>query len=135
MIHHTTKQIELAQSIFEAMNRRDPDLLTDCLAPDAVFDFPGTDVLVGPRRIKLFLKILFRKYPRLTFTVDDIIDSGNKLVVVWHNEGITTSGTSYHNRGVTIVHVRDGRITMISDYFKDTSFTTSSPIAKTSEGV
>lgn len=121
---HTTKQIEIAQSIFDAMNRRDVSLLEKNLADNAVFDFPGTEPLHGPRRILLFLKILFRKYPRLTFAIDDIISDNNRLAVVWHNEGESSSGTPYRNRGVTVVHIQDNAISLISDYFKDTSFTT-----------
>ena len=121
---HTTRQIELAQTIFDAMNRRDLSLLEKNLAPDAVFDFPGTEQLRGPRRILLFLKVLFRKYPRLTFVVDDIIAGEGRCVVVWHNEGENASGIPYRNRGATVVHIAGGAISLISDYFKDTSFAT-----------
>lgn len=108
------------------MNNRDLSLLEQNLSPDAIFDFPGTGLLHGPRKILIFLKVLFRKYPRLIFDVDDIIQDGNRIVVVWHNEGETSTRQTYQNRGVTVVHIRDDKIVLISDYFKDTSFVQSS---------
>ena len=68
-------------------------------------------------------KILFRKYPRLTFTVDEIIEEGEQACALWSNEGEDQKENPYKNRGVTIVKVANEKIVFISDYFKDTSFT------------
>jgi len=113
----------MALTIFDAINSRDLSRLATCLAEDDVFDFPGTELLQGARRILLFFKVLFRKYPRLIFTVDDIIVAGSQVCVFWHNEGEDSSGRPYTNRGVTLVRVRNQKIVFMSDYFKDTSFT------------
>lgn len=108
------------------MNNRDLSLLEKNLSCDAIFDFPGTGRLHGARNIMIFLKVLFRKYPRLIFTIDEIIQDENSIAVVWHNEGETVSHKAYKNRGVTVIHIRDEKIVFISDYFKDTSFVSSS---------
>jgi ketosteroid isomerase-like protein len=111
-----------AEQIFAAMNSRDVSELTPYIAEDASFDFPGAGCITGKKRILLFFKILFRRYPRLTFRIDDIIVEGERACAVWSNEGENAQGTPYRNRGITLVRITDGQITFISDYFKDTSF-------------
>ena len=112
----------LTKIIFDTFNNRDISELERYLAEDAVFDFPGTEVIRGPKRILLFFKILFRKYPRLKFQILDILVDGDRACAVWSNDGEDSKGNPYNNRGVTIVRVKDGKIVFISDYFKDTSF-------------
>jgi len=114
-----------AEQIFAAMNSRDVSELTPYIAEDATFDFPGAGCITGKKRILLFFKILFRRYPRLTFHIDDIIVEGERACAVWSNEGENAQGASYRNRGITLVRTADGQITFISDYFKDTSFVAS----------
>ncbi|MEI6126426.1 MAG: nuclear transport factor 2 family protein [Pseudomonadota bacterium] len=113
---------ELAQIIFIAMNTRDLSALERHLSATAIFDFPGAGRIEGSRRILIFLKALFRKYPRLRFTVDDILVAGQRACIVWTNEGESARGTVYKNSGVTLVRLSCGKIDFISDYFKDTSF-------------
>jgi len=116
----------IAAVIFTALNNRDLSQLDDYLDEDATFDFPGTTLIKGRKKIILFFKILFRKYPHLTFTVKETIVEGEGVCVLWTNSGTTSNGHAYNNRGVTFVHITDGKILFLSDYFKDTSFTQSS---------
>jgi ketosteroid isomerase-like protein len=111
-----------AEQIFAAMNSRDVSELTPYIAEEAIFDFPGAGCITGKKRILLFFKILFRKYPRLFFHIDDIIVEGERACAVWSNAGEDAHGTAYRNRGITLVRTVDGQIIFISDYFKDTSF-------------
>jgi ketosteroid isomerase-like protein len=111
-----------ASGIFAAMNSRDLTSLEQHLAEDAVFDFPGAGCIAGQKKILLFLKVLLRKYPRLMFTVEDILIEGDRACAVWSNQGEDSHGTLYKNRGVTVVRIAQGKIIFLSDYFKDTSF-------------
>ena len=119
---NTNRHSDVAQSIFEAMNSHNLMALEKNLAEHAILDFPGTGIIEGSRRIIVFIKALLRKYPRLAFNVDDIIIDKERICVVWHNEGESSTGTAYANRGITLVHLAADKITLISDYFKDTSF-------------
>lgn len=119
---HTTRPIDLAQSIFKAMNERNLMTHERNLAEHAKFDFPGAGVIEGSKRIIIFLKALLRKYPRLVFSVVNIIIEHERLCIVWHNEGESSAGTLYENRGITLVHLASDKIMLISDYFKDTFF-------------
>ena len=104
------------------MNSRDVAALAPYIAEYATFDFPGAGCITGKKRILLFFKILFRKYPRLVFSITDIIVEGERACAVWSNEGENARGAPYQNRGITLVHIAGGQITHMSDYFKDTSF-------------
>jgi len=108
--------------IFEAMNTKNMALLEPYLSEDVRFDFPGSGVIAGKKRVLIFLKALLRKYPDLVFQVHDSIAQPDRACCVWTNSARLDSPQPYRNSGVTIVHCADGLITFISDYFKDTSF-------------
>jgi ketosteroid isomerase-like protein len=112
----------IAGIIFSALNHRELMQLNDYLDENATFDFPGTKLIKGRKKIFAFFKILFRKYPRLTFTIQETIADGENVCILWTNEGITRNNTPYANQGVTYVHISDRKIHFISDYFKNTSF-------------
>jgi ketosteroid isomerase-like protein len=112
----------IAEIIFTALNNRDLSLLDKHLDEHATFDFPGTTLIKGRKKIILFFKILFRKYPRLTFTVKETIVDGGGVCVLWTNTGTNKNGHAYNNSGVTFVRITDGKILFLSDYFKNTSF-------------
>ncbi len=112
----------IAGIIFSSLNNRELSLLTNYLDENAAFDFPGTKLIEGRKKILTFFKILFRKYPRLTFTVEKTVEDGEQVCVLWTNEGVTGQGNPYNNRGITFVHITGGKIHFISDYFKNTSF-------------
>jgi steroid delta-isomerase-like uncharacterized protein len=120
MTHPTAE--ELASRLFEAMNSRDFNTLEAFVTEDVSFDFPGAGTIEGKRRVILFMKALLRKYPRLEFTVSDVVTSEGRAVAVWTNIGERSDGAAYHNSGVTLFHFENGMIRFISDYFKDTSF-------------
>jgi ketosteroid isomerase-like protein len=86
------------------------------------YPFPGSEIIRGCRRIIVFLKAVLRKYPELKFTIEKIIVDEDGAAVVWSNKGKNKSGEPYDNRSITFVQMRDEKIVLISDYFKDTSF-------------
>lgn len=114
---------DISRSVFEAMNTRNFSKLEKYMADDISFDFPGAGTINGKRKVLIFLNALLRKYPKLTFTVFDIIMDKEKVCIVWTNKGVGIKGESYDNSGMTLLHFSDGKLTFISDYFKDTSFT------------
>ncbi|MFC2137102.1 nuclear transport factor 2 family protein [Bacteroidota bacterium] len=115
----------LTRKVFEAMNSRDFSDFENILTENAAFDFPGAKKADGKRRVVIMLNALLRKFPKLEFSVSEIIVEDNKACAVWTNEGENTNGEPYANSGVTILHFEDEKICFISDYFKDTSFTQS----------
>lgn len=118
----TGKMRELTEIIFRAMNTRDFDLFERHIADEVAFDFPGVGRVEGRRRTISLVKSILRKYPKLHFKVTEIITQGVRACAVWTNQGESVDGSAYSNSGMTLIHFEEGRISLISDYFKDTSF-------------
>ncbi|HAN19433.1 MAG: hypothetical protein A2X13_02045 [Bacteroidetes bacterium GWC2_33_15] len=113
----------LAQGVFDAMNKRDFSDMQMNISEDLVFDFPGAGRIAGAKRVILFLNALLRKYSTLTFSVSEIFIDAERACAIWTNQGEYKDGKLYSNSGVTIFHFSGGKISFMSDYFKDTSFT------------
>ena len=114
---------DLTGTLFHAMNSRDFELFEQIITDEVVFDFPGIGRVEGRRKTLLVLKSILRRYPKLHFTVSQILSDGECACAVWTNEGEANDGVPYSNSGITLVYFTDGKISFISDYFKDTSFT------------
>jgi ketosteroid isomerase-like protein len=111
---------QLIYRFFDVFNHRDPKEMGDLLNAGAELYFPKTQPLIGKKRIFKFLNILFRQYPVLTFTIERVIQQGNQAAVHWTNRGQDRRQTPYQNEGVTLLEIQDGKISFISDFFKDT---------------
>jgi ketosteroid isomerase-like protein len=105
---------------FQVLNERDLDQADNLLAPRAELFFPKTRPMVGKDRILKFLKIFFRHYPELIFTVERVIHQGDQAAVHWTNRGANRRKEPYENEGATILEMENGKIVYISDFFKDT---------------
>jgi ketosteroid isomerase-like protein len=105
---------------FDLVNSRDLHAMQDMLTERTEFYFPKTQPLIGKERIIRFFKILFRQYPELVFQVQRIIIQEHAAAVHWINRGTSRKGEPYENEGVTLLEMEGGRLTFISDFFKDT---------------
>lgn len=122
-----TKSIqEMAEGVFHTLNSRDFTAFEKSITDEVSLDFPGVSTMEGSRRTLLLMKSILRKYPKLHFTVSETIADADRACSVWTNKGEDINGNPYENRGITLFHFSGGKITFISDYFKDTSFTESS---------
>jgi len=117
---------EMTEAVFKAMNSRDFTGLEQIITDDVAFDFPGVGKVEGSRRTLLLLKSLLRKYPKLHFTISEILSLDDRSCAVWTNEGEDMKGKPYANSGITLLHFSGDKIQFISDDFKDTSFVESS---------
>ena len=113
---------KIAVSIFDAMNTSNFSEFEKNAADNLSFEFPGVERVEGVKRVILIFKILLRKYNKLTFTVSEVIVEKEKACVVWTNKGVEKDGQIYKNRGITLFHFTNDKVSFISDYFKDTSF-------------
>ena len=112
---------ETVRKFFQVLNERDLVEASNLLASQAELFFPKTQPMVGKDRILKFLKIFFRQYPELIFTVERVIRQGDQAAVHWTNRGANRSKEPYENEGATILEMENGKIVFISDFFKDTS--------------
>jgi ketosteroid isomerase-like protein len=114
----------LCVKFFSLMNSCDFAQMPEFLHDDASFDFPGTKTIEGKKRIVLFLTAMTRKYKNLKFDILHILVDEDKACVVWKNSASEPNGNQYRNSGISFFRFKDSKIDYISDYFKDTSFTT-----------
>ena len=105
-----------------ALNRRDYSEFQKHLTEDAALDFPGPGRIESRKKVITFIKALFRRFPKLAFTVHDVIVENDRACIVWTNVGERNDGEPYNNSGITYMQMANGKITFVSDYFKDTSF-------------
>ena len=114
--------IDLALLLFKEMNIKSFKEIDGYLHDNLALDFPGAGRVDGKRRVLVFFQALLRKYPILCFNVYEYFADGEQVCVLWTNKGENLAGEAYENSGVTVMHIEDGKITFISDFFKDTSF-------------
>lgn len=114
---------KFARELFDKMNNRDFSDIENLLDERVCFDFPGVKRNEGIRRTRILLSALMRKYTELIFSVKDIVVDKDKACVVWTNKGIDSQNNPYENSGITLLYFNAEKISFISDYFKDTSFT------------
>ena len=105
---------------FQILNERDLDAADILLDPGAEFYFPKTNPIIGKERILKFLRVFFRSFTELTFTVRRVIHEGDLAAVHWTDRGVNRKNEPYENEGVTILELKEGKIVMISDFFKNT---------------
>ena len=111
-----------AQLVFECLNKREFAPVEKFMDENLIFNFPGVGNLDGKKRTILFMKSLLRKYPKLVFSVSEVIVGENRAVAIWTNKGESSDGKAYENSGNTLFHFEGEKIVFMSDYFKDTSF-------------
>jgi ketosteroid isomerase-like protein len=110
---------KIISDFFTFLNLRDLDRMRALLQEDTWLYFPKTQPLLSLDRILKFLHLLFRPYPELTFTLHRTIVQGNRGAVHWTNRGKNRRGEPYENEGMTLLEFEEGRISSISDFFKD----------------
>lgn len=122
MSNDKNQKRKLAQLVFDCFNVRDFSKVEPFVASDIVFNFPGAGNILGDRKALFFMKMLLRKFPKLEFDISEIIVEDEKAVAVWTNSGVNIKGEKYSNSGMTLFYFAEGKISFISDYFKNTSF-------------
>jgi ketosteroid isomerase-like protein len=105
---------------FQVLNEQDLEAADNLLNAKTEFYFPKTQPIVGKDRILKFLKIFFRQFPELIFTVVRVIRQGDQVAVHWTNRGMNRHKEPYENEGVTLLEMEEGKIVYVSDFFKNT---------------
>jgi ketosteroid isomerase-like protein len=114
----------IRKAFLEELSRGEYPALINRTAPNVVHTFPGAGALAGTRcsreALGLWFERLFRLFPELRFTVDDVIVTGwpwHTIVAVrWRDWGEAADGGRYENRGCEVFEIRWGRATAIHQY-------------------
>jgi steroid delta-isomerase-like uncharacterized protein len=98
----------------EALNKRNMKLLNDLISEN----FVGVRGLRGPAGFEEPVKMLMKAFPDIQWNVQEVISSGNKVVVRWVWTGThkaafqhyTVTNKNFSNDGIGIYELNDGRI-------------------------
>jgi uncharacterized protein (TIGR02246 family) len=102
------------------LNAQDIDGFLEFCDPDAVFAFPGTSLLSGvhhgTEEIRRFFQMLFQLVADLHFEYRHLLVGRDRAAIEWEDSGHTFRGEPFDNRGVTVMHFRDGRLVEMRDH-------------------
>ena len=110
----------LAAEIIEAWNSHDPRRVAEYFSDDYEGEDSGLATpIAGKRGVRRFVAYTFLGMPDLHFTLEQTIEEGNTIVLLWHARGThkgkflnipaTDRAVSYH--GTSIFTISDGKVT------------------------
>jgi steroid delta-isomerase-like uncharacterized protein len=115
-----TDAATVARAYFEAVGRRDLDVMTEFYAPGGVGEIYGLVRLEVPTTYRAWFGDLFRAFPDFEMEIVEIVAEGEKAAVRWRAtgsfsgsasfEGLKPNGSPVKVQGCDVLTVRDGRI-------------------------
>ena len=105
------------------LETRDLSLLERWFTHDAVLWVPPSAPIQGVRRIQAMFRVIFRMYREIHWKVIDVHSvGGSKYIYATESWGIIGDSHPYKNHIMSVIEFDDaGRISYLSDYFKDTA--------------
>lgn len=105
------------------MHSGDAGRVANWFTEDSELWIPPAAPIKGLSRIKALFRAMFGRYEFLTWNIVDILPvSAVRCVHICESHGKMKGCTEYRNRVITDISFNtDGKITSLSDYFKDTS--------------
>lgn len=104
-----------------AFNRQDVSTLETLLTDDTVFEdtspAPDGRRVEGKNAVAAFWREWFQGNPGAQFETEEIIVSGDRVVVLWIYRKLR-NGQPWHLRGVDVFTVRDGKVAAKLAYVK-----------------
>jgi ketosteroid isomerase-like protein len=113
-----SSHVELAKSFLSILSGGNLSPLRELFCDDIRFEYPGISAITGRGKTVVLLKRIMSQFTSLQFEAIDFVEQDDKLCVVWKNDGWLKTGEPFHNEGVTVLHIRNGTISFVSDYFK-----------------
>lgn len=114
---------QLCADFFRDLNTKDVQKVSDWFEEDGVIWIPPAGPVASKRKIGVYFRAVFQRYKALNWYVTEIFCiSENRCYVLSDSEGVFKDDRPYKNHLVTELRFSDnGKITLLSDYFKDTS--------------
>jgi len=112
------------------LNSREIDNFLKDWRDDAVFVYPGTISVSGEHKGKISIRqwwmTFFEQFPESHFTIKGIYIRNimsflpsNQITIEWEVDVKNMHGDRFHNKGVSLVTIRNGEITRFEDYIFD----------------
>jgi steroid delta-isomerase-like uncharacterized protein len=108
------------QRLIDAYNGRALEAF-DTLLTDDVILVRDAEKAHGRDEFKAVLSRVYRAFPDIRYTIDDVITSGDRIVLRWEGRGthqgeylgVQGTGRPISYRGITMYELRDGRISRV----------------------
>lgn len=122
---------EVAEAIFDSMQRRDLDAVARLQHDDIEDDFVAVGVYRGKPAVRGFFEELFAAVPDFTLTPQRILSDGEHATVQWRITGrfsgapflgVKATGRWIDLRGIDVMHVIDGLLVDNTIYYDMLSF-------------
>jgi len=119
-----------AHSGFATLNQRDLSAFLASWAENATFVYPGnlsvSGKIEGKKAIEEWFRKLMEQFPKVNFTVRDVfvqnifaLGGTNVVAIEWDIDLTNREGRDFQNSGVTIISIKNGKITLVRDYLFD----------------
>ncbi|HEY5892564.1 MAG TPA: ester cyclase [Chthoniobacterales bacterium] len=103
----------------EVWNNRNTAIIPDLIAQEAKGHLEGGQEIVGPDQFIEFQKVMFETFPDMQVEVLNSLSDGDDTCVLWlarathsgYGLGMSPTGKSVSVRGMTWLHVVNGKIT------------------------
>jgi len=115
---------------FDAMNRHDLPTFMSAWRDDGVFLYPGdipeSGTFEGRSAVEGWFRHFFEQFPQIRFDIQDLcvrnlfdLSGTNAVAVHWNLQLTNREGRVGRNSGVTIVHLRRGKVSLVKDFIFD----------------
>lgn len=112
------------------LNTREIDKFLRDWRDDAVFIYPGTTAVSGThkgkKRIREWWMNFYEQFPQSHFTTNGIyirnifsVLPSNQMAIEWEVDVTNRTGDEFHNRGVSLVTIKNAKIVRFEDYIFD----------------
>jgi steroid delta-isomerase-like uncharacterized protein len=110
---------ELVRRFAQVWSRGGQPIVDELAAPDLVVFYPSLrQPLHGPDAFKQFLDAFYAAFPDAQCTIQELIAEGDRVATRWTLRGthqgellgIPATGSAVAWTGMTIIHIRDGKI-------------------------
>jgi limonene-1,2-epoxide hydrolase len=110
-------------AFMEAMQSNDAARISDWFSDDAKLWIPPAQPVEGISRVRALFRAMFTRYEFIEWTIIDILPvSDNRCIHICQSRGKIKGSEEYYNRVITDITFNDeGKISSLSDYFKDTA--------------
>ena len=112
---------QVVVTFIKAMGASDGAAAAPCLDPEAFTVAKGFGKFAGIRRFETIIgtiEALKQLVPTgLRPTIHSVTAEGDRVVVEWEGNAVTSEGTPYCNQYCMVFIVRDGKIRQVNEYF------------------
>jgi limonene-1,2-epoxide hydrolase len=110
-------------AFMEDMQSNDPVRISKWFSNDAKLWIPPAQPVEGIARVSALFRAMFNRYEFIEWKIIDILPvSDDRCLHICESRGKLKGSDEYTNRVITDITFNDeGKITSLSDYFKDTA--------------